>query len=77
MNKIKAAWAKLLAWCHNSETIVLARATVLFGIVLGVVQNYDLTALVHGDVNWKQAVSAIAWGVAQEVIRKYRAEDLK
>lgn len=78
MNWLKDKWAKAVKWWQDDAThsILVARATVLFGIVLGVVQNMDLTKLFAGEIEWKTAASAVAIGVIQELARRYKAEDI-
>lgn len=78
MNWLKEKWAALRAWWRDKavHSVIVARATVLLGIVIGVVSNTDLTALADGKFEWKQAASLIAIGVLQEYARRYNAKDI-
>ncbi|TIL38604.1 MAG: hypothetical protein E5Y82_13490 [Mesorhizobium sp.] len=68
--------AKVVAWFHDSETILMARLTMLVGALLQVVTMIDPMLLSPVLPPHWFPVFLIAHGVLLEYLRRRRATDL-
>ncbi|RWP19272.1 MAG: hypothetical protein EOR00_09195 [Mesorhizobium sp.] len=68
--------AKVVAWFHDSETILIARLTMLVGALLQVVTMIDPMLLSPVLPPHWFPVFLIAHGVLLEYLRRRRATDL-
>lgn len=68
--------AKMVAWFHDSETILMARLTMLAGVLLQVVTMLDPMLLAPMLPPHWFPVFLILHGVLLEYLRRRRATDL-
>lgn len=80
--KAYTAYDAIKAWFKRSWTILLARATVLAGLVTAAVAQMDWSPLwtsigTGTDFNWKQlsaiAISVVAGGLVLELAKRSKA----
>lgn len=85
INYIKTAYDKFWAWCKNSGTILLARLSVLAGIIVTAFTTIDWSILyaLFGDpagFTAKQAYSIGGWlllqGILMEIIRRKNTKEI-
>ena len=77
---ISAAWARILAWCSDSETIVLARLEMAAGFFATVMAPFDWTSVLSPAMDWRQGlligIAFFVKGALGEMARRHRATDL-
>lgn len=76
-------WNTLRAWFRDSEVILLARLSVIYGFVLAALQGLDWTSLMSMDFSngfdKEGLTKASFWviqGIVVELARRSRAQDL-
>lgn len=76
------SWDKIKAWFKHSETILLARVQVLFGVIVGVIAN--LTDLLNSVPAIQQYLTpkfigfyVIGLGLLTELLRRRNEPSMK
>lgn len=88
---LRRAYARILAWCSDSETILIARLEMLAGavaaaavpvagFVVSVMAPFDWGSVLQPGISWRQGLmiggAFFLKGAFGELARRHRATDL-